>query len=388
MDVRALLLGSTLRVAVTSILGVGLVVSGAFFAGILGVPSVATIDNEFGAVNESRTAIQTDLVVHNPNPIGVRLGDLTVEYAVAMNGIEMASGAKHGIGIGTGNSTVNLTTDLQNERIPDWWASHVKNGERTNLTITATAHSGLLGRSATFQPAPKTIRTDVISQFNSSEDRPVNAGVPLVEDPIMVIEETNASWGTVTKSETPIQMEFDVYNPKTAPVAVTNVGYNITMNGVLVGQGEVSQTESIPGHTRRTIETPTVIDNERLDEWWVSHLRNNQTTELRIDFYAEVEPPGTTEPVRVPLRELTYTRTIETDIFGSKAAGDASSDGTENSTGDGQSTTTDESTTTAEETTTSDTTTQETTTSDTTTQETTTSDTTTTTDDGVLARRS
>jgi LEA14-like dessication related protein len=355
MDVRALLLGSTLRAAVTSLFGISLVVSGAFVTGILGVPGVASIDNQFGDVNETDTAIETDLVVHNPNPIGIRLGDLTVDYTVSMNGIEMAAGNKEGIGIGTGNSTVNLTTYLQNDRIPDWWASHVKRGEQTNLTITADAHSGLLGRSATFQPAPKSIETDIISQFNSSDDRPVDAGVPVVEDPVLVIEETNATWGTVTDSETPIQMEFDVYNPKTTPAAVTNIGYNITMNDVQVGQGETEETESIPGRTTRTIETPTVINNQNLDEWWVSHLQNNQTTELRIDFYAEVKPPGTSETVRVPLRELTYTRTIETDIFGSSAesngSGDAST-GTDDGTSDGTDGTTDGTTTEGDTTTT------------------------------------
>lgn len=384
MDASALLFGSKIRAAVTVVAGLGLVVGGAFFAGFLGVPTVERIDNRFGAVNETDTAIETDLVVHNPNPIEIRLGQLSVNYMVSMNDIEMARGDKHGVAIGTGNATVNLTTYLQNERIPAWWVSHIRNDEQTDLTVTATVQSGTIGRSTTLQPAARSIETDVISQFNSSEDRPVNANAPVVSDPVLIIEETNATWGTVTDEETPILIEFDTYNPKASPVVVSNVGYNITMNDVQVGQGETENAVTIPGKTSRVVETPTVVDNERLDEWWVTHLENDQTTELRIDFYAEVEPPGTSETIRVPLDDMTYTKTIETDMFGTKdeTAGDA--DGS----GDGDATT-DENTTTADGTTTGDTTTTEdstTTEDDTTTEDSTTTGDSTTTDDGIIAR--
>ncbi len=392
MDVRALLFGSTLRIVVTVVAGLALAVGGAFFAGALGVPSVEQVDNRFGAVNDTRTEIETDVVVHNPNPVGVRLGETSVNYTVSMNDVEMAQGSKDGVGIGAGNSTVNLTTDLRNERIPPWWVSHVRNGERTDLSVTATAHSGLVGRSATFQAADRTIETDLIGQFNSSEDRPVNADMALVDDPVAIIRQTNASWGTVTEEETPIELEFGVYNPKASPLVVSNIGYNITMNGVPVGDGETAETESIPGKTYRVVETPTAIDNQNLDEWWVTHVENDQTTELRIDFYAEIEPPGSSETIRVPLEGLTYTRTIETDMFGTKGETNASAGGDT----DGSETTTESGTTSEESTTdgtTSDGTTDETTTEDSTTTEesSTTEDSTTTggettTDDGLLPR--
>jgi len=391
MNVRALLFGSTIRVAVTVVAGLGLVVGAAFVGGLVGVPSVEQVDNRFGAVNDTHTEVRTDLVIHNPNPVGVRLGDTSVNYTVAMNDIRMAGGDKRGVGIGTGNSTVNLTTHLRNERIPAWWASHVRGGERTDLTVSATVQPGFVGRSATFQPAAETIETDLLGQFNSTADRPVNAGIALVDDPVLVVQRTNASWGNVTDAETPIDLEFEVYNPKAAPVAVSNVGYDISMNGVQVGEGELAETESIPPKTARVVETPTVIDNDRLDEWWVTHVRNDQTTELRIDFYAEVELPGISETVRVPLDELTYTQTIETDMFGNK--GDAGGNETTTTAGTttGDATTSDVTTTTTSDTTTgtTDTTTTDTTTTgDATTDSGTTTGDATTTDDGLLARGS
>ncbi|MFC3478963.1 LEA type 2 family protein [Halobacterium litoreum] len=380
MDVRALLFGSKLRTAATVVFGLGLAVGGAFLAGILGVPSVERVDNRFGAVNETDTEIRTDLVVHNPNPVGARLGSLGVNYSVSMNDVRVATGEKQGLGLGTGNSTIALTTHLKNERIPDWWVTHIRNGEQTDMTIDATVKSGLLGQSATFQPASRSIDTNLIGQFNSSERRPVNADMALVEDPVLVVRQTNASWGEVTSAETPINLEFGVYNPKSTPVVISNIGYNITMNDVQVGSGETEETESIPGKTYRVVETPTAIQNERLDDWWVSHVRNDQVTELRIDFYAEVQPPGSEETIRVPLDDMTYTKTIETDLFGTKDA--AASD--ESDTG-GESDSSSSDTTTAAD---GDTTTTSDDTTTTTTEDSTTSDdgSTTTEDDGLLDR--
>jgi LEA14-like dessication related protein len=318
MDVRALLFGSLIRKALTVVLGLGIVVGGAFVGGFIGVPSVESIDNQFGGVNETETAIETDLVVNNPNPIGIRLGSLSVDYAVSMNGVEMATGQKDGVGIGTGNSTINLTTYLQNERIPEWWVTHINNGETTQMTVSATAKSGLIGQSASFQPASETIKTNILGQFNSSEDRPIDANFALVEDPVMIIEETSANWGEATASRTPIDMRFDVHNPKNAPIAISNIGYNITMNDVQVGEGETAETETIPPQTTETVSFSTDIKNQHLDEWWVSHIENGQVTDLRIDFYAEIQPPGSDETIRVPLDDMTYSQTIETDFFGNK----------------------------------------------------------------------
>lgn len=324
MDVRALLFGSLIRKGLTVVLGLGLVAGGAFVAGFLGVPTVERVDNQFGGVNETHTTIETELVINNPNPVGVRLGGLSVDYSVSMNGITMATGQKQGLGIGTGNSTINLTTYLKNERVPEWWVSHINNGESTNMTISATVHSGLIGQSASFQPASETIETDILGQFNSSEDRPINANIALVDDPVLIIKETSANWGEATSSTTPIQMRFDVYNPKNAPIVISNIGYNITMNDIQVGQGETAETEEIPPQSTETVSFTTDIKNQKLDEWWVSHIENNQVTELRIDFYAEVQPPGSDDTIRVPLDDLTYTKTIETDFFGTKGEGNQS----------------------------------------------------------------
>ncbi|WP_338741573.1 LEA type 2 family protein [Haloplanus salilacus] len=303
------------HLSVRRLLVVGVILLAAVAVLVFSQPSVDGVDNRFGEVNETATVIESDLRVSNPNPIGANLGGLTVDYAVDMNGIRMATGVKDGVSIPRGESTVPMTTSLANERIPPWWVSHIRNGERTELAVNADVHSSVLGASFGAPKVTRTIETDIISAFNSTERRPVGEEGANGE-PILYIEETSAQWGSVDESATRIDMRFVVSNPNPYPVPVSELGYEATMNGVEMGSGATEGHGVIPPGETRTIRATTVLNNENIDEWWVTHLNDDQVTEPRIDFAARVELP--TGTVEIPMDPLTYTETIETDIFGNK----------------------------------------------------------------------
>lgn len=113
-------------------------------------------------------------------------------------------------------------------------------------------------------------------------------------------------------------MAFTVYNPNPEPYVIPELGYDVTMNEVAIGSGETHEGHVIPSYSQETIELTTVLDNQRLDDWWVTHLdedvHGHQVSELRIEFYAVVEL-STGSEITVPLDELTYEESIETDIF-------------------------------------------------------------------------
>jgi len=76
---------------------------------------------------------------------------------------------------------------------------------------------------------------------------------------------------------------------------VTEIGYDITMNGVEMGSGQTDEGYSIPSYSTETVEFTTALQNRHLDDWWVTHLdeevRGHQVTGLRIEFYAVIEFP-------------------------------------------------------------------------------------------------
>jgi len=292
---------------------------GAVALGVVGAPTVEDVENRFGDVDDQTTVIHTDLVVNNPNPIGVQLGDTEINYTVRMNDVPMAEGGGVGLDVETGNSTQQFTTEMDNEQIPPWWRTHINDGERTVVSINASVRTSVLGEREFDVTQEREIETDIIGQFNSDETRPVEADdpPPTASNPLLYVNSTRADWGRATEQETPIDMQFEVYNPQLEPYVITELGYEITMNNVTVGEGRSGDTYVIPGGGTETLQTTTRMQNQRLDEWWVTHLQNGQVTDLRIEFYARVElPSGNT--VRVPLDELTYEETIETDIFGTK----------------------------------------------------------------------
>lgn len=330
----SLIIGSRIRSVLVVLVLVGLVVGGAFAAGVLGVPSVADVENRFGPVDETTTVVETDLTVSNPNPVGASLSGLTVDYNVLLNDVSLANGTKSGVDVGSGNSTLEFSTAARNERIPPWWVTHIRNDEQTAVTVDTSVQSSLLGRTVDPPNVTRQVETDLLSEFNSTETREVNADQPLVSDPVLYVNETSAEWETVTDERTPMDLTFVVYNPKSYPVAVSQLEYNITMNGVAVGGGQTESEYVIPPKSTATIEATAAIRNDRIDEWWVTHLERNQVTDLRIDFAARLELSETT--VRVPLDPLTYTTVIETDIFGTKP--EAATDGNESSGGNGTAT--------------------------------------------------
>ena len=336
IPIRDVLFASRLRAVLAVVLLLVAALGGAVAAGVLGAPSVTGVENRFDGVNDTATTIESSIRVSNPNPVGANLGGVTVDYAVGMNDVRMAEGTKHGVEVASGESNVTLATRMNNERIPAWWVSHVKNGEHTDLAVHAQVRSETVGQSFDAPTITRDVDTDIISQFNSTETRAIRSERPLAPDPIVYVNETSAEWDSVTDERTPIRIAFEVYNPHSYPLVISELGYGVAMNDVAVGNGTTERGYAIPAKSSETVVTTVAIRNGELDEWWVSHLERNQVTDLRIDFHAEFDLGGG-GTVRVPLDPLTYERTIETDIFGTKstnasAAASGSTAGDESST--------------------------------------------------------
>jgi LEA14-like dessication related protein len=280
-------------------------------------PSVVAVDTRFGAVNESATAIETDVVVHNPYPLGITLGDATVNYTVQLNSITVARGMEEGIPLTTGNTTIEETTLFDNGDVPEWWVSHVSNGERTRAEVTARVDTSLFGWEFT-RTRQRTITTDLTDRINTTETRPVDptdTTIPLVADPPLYVNETSARWGPVTENRTALNISTTLYNPSTVPYPVSRLEYTISMNNVTVGRGTTRRSYLVPSGAERTVNATLAIDNSALDEWWVSHIGNNQTTDVRIEVAAVIDLPSG-DTLTLPLEPVSRTRTFKTDLLG------------------------------------------------------------------------
>lgn len=301
-----------LLVALLVVVGVsvGMVVT----AGVLYQPTVEEVNNSWGTVTRETSEIRTEIVIDNPAPLGVNLGSVGVDYTASMNNLTMATGAERGVSIESGTNTIVLSTELDNGRIPDWWVTHINAGEQTTVTIsvTVTLDLPLDTLSIAVPEQNQEITTDVLAPLNSDEDRAVNA----FGRTLLTVERTRADWQTATRDRTPMDLSATVENPNPSPIVFSKIGYTIRMNDITVAEGESDEEVVIPPKSTETIETTAVIDNAKLDDWWVTHLRNGEETTMEVEFYAVVEYGGYSR--KVPLEFFTYRETIETDVLGTE----------------------------------------------------------------------
>ncbi len=264
----------------------------------VGKPVLKGIKLRWGSVNRSYTEIIADINVYNPNPFSIPLKD--VRAYVFMNGIEVGKGHAIRCNIGPkSNSTIVLAIYIDNSKIPKWWVSHVRNGERSVVKVKAY----LVFPFGITYPIEfsKVFKTDILSRI--SVNKPVN----IKEGPITVtLESAKSEWGNVNESYTEIITLARIRNDNPFPLPITKVHYIVDMNGIRVADGYSEVATIIPPNSEATIPLKTLINNEKMIEWWVSHIKNGEKSVVVV----------TLKPfVRVDGRTLEFTLLKERFIF-------------------------------------------------------------------------
>ena len=108
--------------------------------------AVSDVDARWGTADEEETLIGVEVGVENPNPFAVGFEDLG--YTVSMNGIEVGEGTVDDFTLpARGDKTVGSRAVLDNRSVADWWATHLRRGERTGTRIAFDGTVRALGLS-------------------------------------------------------------------------------------------------------------------------------------------------------------------------------------------------------------------------------------------------
>jgi LEA14-like dessication related protein len=105
------------------------------FSNIVGNISIEGFSNRWGRATEESTVIKTEVRVKNDNDIPIYTR--RISFAMEMNNITMVAGeSQDRILLRPRDVTkVSVESTMDNTRIPEWWASHIKNGEKTYVEI-------------------------------------------------------------------------------------------------------------------------------------------------------------------------------------------------------------------------------------------------------------
>ena len=344
---RRIVVGIVALVAVLAVL---------YLTGVIGAPSAGLEDRgDWGEVTDERTEIVTTVWVRNPNPIGLSFGEsLTAEYDIYMNGVRVATGSKSDVSVPQGNSTTELRTDLLNEQLPAWWVAFVRADETIDLDVNATVNVDAVASFERDIHVNRTILEDqrpVIGALSAAAngtsgtytrsvgteelDDSLTGGVDLGGDTSATVgyevERGWATWESVTEEETTALIHLRVHNPGDVPVpaAPDGVGVSIDTNDVRLfeaGTDAVSlrsvgpDAVIAPGETREVTFAVT-MQNERVDEWFTSHVRRDrgpgvEATAVSAGVQVVFEVPGAGTTFRLPADSpATYDCEFQTAIL-------------------------------------------------------------------------
>ncbi len=278
-----------------------------FPAGKPEIPVIKGITNSWGDITAESSEIKTNIIVDNPNAFTIPIED--VEYEIFMNDVEMGSG--HSIGEASlpakREHTITVLTRLDNNKIPEWWVTHIRKGENSDVKISGNIVFDLKLTEYRY-PIEYTIGSVRTNILGGKERYQVDEASK--EPQVRSIENT---WGEVTADFTEIRTKMALYNPQPAPVYIERIKCEIYMNGIKMGSGLSEETLLLKPRGDTEILFYTRLDNHKLNDWWVTHLRNGERTSLKIKSELVYKAGEKEFKIELPVQE----KTLETDILSS-----------------------------------------------------------------------
>ncbi|WP_266078861.1 LEA type 2 family protein [Haladaptatus caseinilyticus] len=281
-------------------------------------PKLQSVESEWEVPETGNTGIRTRAVVENPNEPGSVFADhlsVDAKYRVLMNEIQLVEG-ETSQDIGPGRTDLELSGEITDREVQRWWVSHVNNGEKTSRVVErdVTVDAGFARLPVGGEPERGTITTDMLGPVDSNSTLPFSVAGRQVGS----VSNTQAEWGEATMAETPIESSATVKNDRGESIHITEVGYRVTMNDIVLSDESKDESIEIEPHSETTIRDTVPLDNSKLGAWWETHLRRGEESTLSVSYYVIVEYSGYTE--RVELDALNYEKTVTTDILGNESA--------------------------------------------------------------------
>ncbi|NMX20907.1 hypothetical protein C5S30_00385 [ANME-1 cluster archaeon GoMg4] len=261
-----------------------------------------------GDITADNSEINTDVLVNNPNAFTIPIK--SVKYGIFMNDVSMGSG--HSIGAASlpakTEHTITILTKLSNNKIPQWWVTHLRNGENSDVEINGNIVFDLKLTEYKY-PIEQTlsgVKTNILGDKESYQVDETS-----LEPQLRSIEN---SWGEVADDSTEIRTKMVMHNPQLVPIYIERIKSEIYMNEIKMGSGLSEETILLKPRTDTEVRFDTRLENGKLDDWWVTHLRNGERTELGIKSEFVYKVAGREFTIELPAQ----METMETNILGSE----------------------------------------------------------------------
>ncbi|AMQ18667.1 LEA type 2 family protein [Thermococcus peptonophilus] len=286
-------------VAVFLLIVLILVLWGAYIAyAVMTITPVLTA--KWGNVNEENVEVVVDAELGKVLFIPASVENLSIQF----NGVEVASLKEFDYSPTKTNARIVMGID-PNElvRALERYFDNNQHGE-ASIEIR-------LGLFGLFHPTlnfSQELQQDILGQLDfKAESRPVFGGLLYTPS----VEGTKVVWLGAENGLWNLKTYATLKNPNSFPIPVSNLEFEIFVNGIKVGVGNVSQGVTIPAGGVATVPIDTKIYSEYLPKVLVTHIKNGEKSLVEVNFYITVSAGGKSARMK-----LTSEKTvIQTDIM-------------------------------------------------------------------------
>lgn len=166
---------------------------------------------------------------------------------------------------------------------------------------------GLLHSTLTFS---REFQQDILGQMDfKAESKPIFGGLLYTPS----VEGTKVVWLGAENGVWNLKTYATLKNPNSFPIPVSNLEFEVSVNGIKVGVGNISQGVTIPAGGVATVPIDTEIYSEYLPTVLVAHIKNGEESSVEVNFYITVSSGGKSARINLTSERIV----IQTDIMAS-----------------------------------------------------------------------
>jgi len=264
-----------------------------------------SIEASWGNVSENSTEVLVHADLHRPLLVPASINSLRMNFS----GVEVARLGYFKYSA-TGSSA-DLSMIISNDRLVRALINYMNNGQRGTVSVV------MKGRALGVVPIDYSVREnmseDILSRLNfTSESQDYLGG--LLKTP--AITSTKAEWGGERGNYVVITLHMTLYNPNSYSIPVSNMSFDLYVDGVKLGKGLTEKPVVLPAHGYTTITVDTFINEESLPKVLALHIKNGEKSTLRVSVSMRVNLAGNAYTLDIGSYEETLQTHILRDING------------------------------------------------------------------------